>query len=109
MTEDDLKAFMKENAAAMKRAAIEACIAKVKQDIQWRMPDVVQVAVNEFMAEEIAPAVVAALNSERDGIVAATTRAAAEIGDQLAKQMAKTALENLSGYRAKSIIAEIFK
>lgn len=109
MTENDLAAFMKENAAAMKQAAIDACIAKVKQDIQWRMPDVVQDAVNEFMADEIAPAVVAALKSEKDGIVAATTKAAAEIGDQLAKKMAETAMTNLTGYRAKEIIAALFK
>ena len=109
MTEEELKAFMSDNAEAMKRAAIQACIDRVKQDIQYRMPDVVQAAVNEFMKNEIAPAVVEALKSEKDGIIAATTKAAAEIGDKLAKQMAKTAMENLSGYRAKSIIADIFK
>jgi hypothetical protein len=109
MTEEDLANFLKDNAEAMKKAAIEACVDKIKRDIEWRMPDVVQKAVNDFMADEIAPAVVAALKSEKDGIIAATTKAASEIGDQLAKQMAKTAVENLSGYRAKSIIADIFK
>lgn len=109
MTEEELSNFLKDNAETMKRAAIEACIDRVKQDIQWRMPDVVQKAVNDFMADEIAPAVVAALKSEKAGIIAATTKAAAEIGDQLSKQMAKTAIENLSGYRAKDIIAAIFK
>ena len=109
MTEAELANFLKDNAAAMKQAAIDACVDKIKQDIQWRMPDVVQKAVNEFMANEIAPAVVAALKSEKDGIISATTKAAAEIGDQLSKQMAKTAIENLTGYRAKTIIADIFK
>ena len=109
MTEEELANFLKENAEAMKKAAIDACIDKIKRDIEWRMPDVVQKAVNEFMADEIAPAVVAALKSEKDGIIAATTKAAAAIGDQLSKQMAKTAVENLTGYRAKTIIADIFK
>ncbi len=109
MTEEELAGFLKDNAEAMKKAAIDACIDKVKKDIQWRMPDVVQKAVNEFMADEIAPAVVAALKSEKDGIIAAVTKSSAEIGDQLSKQMAKAAVENLSGYRAKEIIASLFK
>lgn len=109
MTEEELANFLKDNAETMKKAAIDACIERVKQDIQWRMPDVVQKSINEFMATEIAPAVVEALKSEKAGIIAATTKSASEIGDQLAKIMAKTAAENLSGYRAKEIIAAIFK
>lgn len=109
MDEKQLKDFLAENQEAMKKAATEAVLDKIKQDMQWSMPKVVQDAVNQFMVDEIAPAVVEALKSEKDGIVASACEAVAQIGDELSKVMIEKASENITGYRGGGIIKDIFQ
>lgn len=109
MDEKALKEFMAENQDAMKKAAADAILEKIKQDISWRMPDVVQTAVNEFMEDEIVPAVVKVLKSEKIGIIASAAKAASEIGDHLSKTMIENAVKNVEGYRGGDIIKKLFE
>lgn len=107
MTSDELADFMTQHTEAMKKAALDAVIEKIKQDLQWQMPAGIQKAVNDFMAEEIAPAVVAALQSQKGEIIKAAVAAATQIGDALAVKMVENATKTLSGYGAKDLISKL--
>lgn len=105
MTADELKAFLEDNSTAIKKAAQDAIIQRVQDNLRWNMPDTFSQIVNEFLKDEIAPAVKAALMDEKGAIITAMTEAASGIGDQLAKAMTKQAAETLQGYKG----ADVFK
>jgi len=107
MTEDEMKAFLDENSAAIKAAARDAMVEKVKQTMQWHMPGTFSEILNEFLKDEIAPAVKAALMDEKGAIIAAMAKATTEIGDNLAKAMAKQAAEALVGYKAQDVFKAV--
>ena len=107
MTEDEMKAFLDENSHAIKAAARDAMIERVKQTLQWQMPGTFSEILNEFLKDEIAPAVKAALMDEKGAIIAAMAKATAEIGDALAKAMAKQAAETLIGYKGSDVFKAV--
>lgn len=109
MTEDEMKDFLAEHSDRIKEAAVEAVIARVKESVRYGLPKDVQDVVDAFMKEEIAPAVSTALKSEKDGIVAAAGKAAAEIGNALAKVMVENAVKTMTGYGGGEIIKSLFR
>ena len=107
MDHAELSAFLSENADKMKAAALEAVMAKIKRDLEWNIPEGIQSAVNKFMAEEIAPAVVTALQGQKGEIVKAVVVAASQIGDALAVKMVENATKTLASYSAKELISKL--
>ena len=107
MDENDLKKYLDENQDRIKEAAVTAIMEKIKEDLRWGLPDECQVVVNTFMTEEIAPAIKDALANQKGEIVNSVIKAASQISDEIAKKMVEQAAENMSGYKAKSIIASI--
>ena len=105
MTADELKVFLDENSNAIKKAAQDAIIQRVQDNLRWNMPETFSEIVNQFLKDEIAPAVKAALMDEKGAIIAAMTEAASGIGDALAKAMVKQSAETLQGYKG----ADVFK
>ena len=108
MTEEELGEFIKLNSDRIKEAAIEACIAKIKDNVRYGLPDSVQAVVNDFMKDEVAPAVAIALKDQKAGIIKSATAGAAKIGDELSKVMVENAIKNLTGYRGGDIIKTLF-
>ena len=107
MDDKQIAEFLTENAQAMKDAAKDAIIARIKRDLEWQIPTGIQAAVNAFMTDEIAPEVVKALHGQKGEIIAAVAKAAKEIGDELAKKMVENAVKQLAGYSAKEIIGKL--
>lgn len=107
MNEAELAKFLEEHSEAMKKAATEAVLERIKRDLEWNMPPEVQKAVNTFMAEEIAPAVVKALHDQKGEIIKAAIKAASQIGDALAETMVTNATKSLASYSARDIITKL--
>ena len=107
MDDKQVAEFLAENSKAMKEAAKEAVLARIKRDLEWQIPGGIQAAVNAFMTDEIAPEVVKALHGQKGEIVSAVAKAAKEIGDELAKKMVENAVKQLSGYSAKEILGKL--
>lgn len=107
MTEEDMKAYLAEHSERIKEAAVTAIISRITESIRYGLPDTVQKVVNDFMKDEVAPAVALALQSEKNGIIAAASKGAAEIGDALAKVMVENAVKNMTGYRGGEILKKL--
>lgn len=104
MTEDELKQFLANEkdaiAAAIRAKAIEA----MTDSVRWQLPQSVTKAVGEFFEEEIVPEVKKSLADQKGPIVEAAIKAASEIGDLVAAQMVKQAVESMTGYRSGDVI-----
>ena len=104
MTEEQLLAFLQDNkddiAASVKAKAIEA----MTQDLKWRLPDAVTKAVAAFFEAEIVPEIQKHLADQKGPIVAASIKAASQIGDKVAEALVEKAVESMSGYRSGEVI-----
>lgn len=93
MDDQFYKEVLEENKDAVKRAVKEAMLESVKQKFGWGLPDALKKTVDEFLKEEILPAIRADLLENKDAIVAAATDAVrgapAEIGKALQEHLAK--------------------
>ena len=97
--------FLRDNRESILAASKAAVISKITESMKWSLPDEVQKVVADFLKTEIAPEVKIILDGEKGAIIAAVKKVAVELSDAMAKQMLKTALENLNGYRGQ----EVFK
>lgn len=94
MNDQFYKEILEENKDAVRQKVKEAMLESVAKEFQWELPKVVREAVNEFVQEEIVPAVRAELLENKDAMVQAATDmiagVPAEIGKAMQEQLAKT-------------------
>lgn len=107
MTEAEMLEVLKENSERIKAASVEAVIEKVKSDLTYQMPTEIRSAVSQFMENEIAPAVVVSLQSQKGAILKSVEVAAAQIGAALAEKMVANASKQLVGYRGGEILKKL--
>lgn len=107
MTEDEMLALVKGNADKIKDAAINAVIKKVEDDLKYHMPSEIRDAISTFMAEEVAPAVVTELQSQKGQILKAVKDAGAQIGATLQAKLVENATENLTGWKGGDILKKL--
>ena len=107
MTHEEMTIFLQENSERIKAAAVDAMIDKIRENIRWGLPSEVQDVVNKFMVDEIAPEVSKALAGEKGAILASVAKAAAEIGDGIAKAMTENAMKNIIGYRGGELLKKL--
>ena len=107
MTHEEMTIFLQENSERIKAAAADAMIDKIREDIRYGLPSEVKVVVNKFMVDEIVPEVRKALAGEKGAILASVSKAAAEIGDSLAKTMTENAMKNIVGYRGGELLKKL--
>lgn len=104
MTEEQLLKMLADEkdeiAAAVRKKAVEAMTAS----LSWQLPQSVTKAVTEFFEAEIVPEIKAHLADQKGPIVDASIKAASEIGDLVAAQMVKQAVESMTGYRSSEVI-----
>ena len=104
MTEDDLNSFLNENREDIMRSVKAKAIERITESMKYTLPSMVGETVTEFFRDEIVPEIKAHLAAEKGPIVAASIKAAAEIGDAVAKKMVETAVESMSGYRSGDVL-----
>jgi hypothetical protein len=111
MTEEDLKQFLDENAEAIKAQVKQKMIDGLLAEHRWTISGQIGEIVNEFIKEEIAPAVKAHLQSEKGPILEAAIKSASGIGDMLAQALVERAAKNISGdtYRFRDTLKGIFE
>ena len=104
MTEDDLKAFLADNAVDIQQAVKAATIKAMTQHLEWSLPNGVRDVVAKFIEDEIVPEVKAHLAAQKGPIVEAACKAASEIGDKVAVLLVEKATEAMTGYRSGDVI-----
>lgn len=111
MTEEDLKQFLDENADAIKAQVKQRMIDGLLAEHRWSISSQISEIVNEFVRDEIAPAVKAHLQSEKSEIIEAAVKSASGIGDLLAKALVERAAKNISGdsYNFRNTLKAIFE
>lgn len=107
MTEEEMKDIFEANKERMKKAALDAVIHKIGEDMKYHMPDAIRKAISEFMETEVAPSVTSALQSQKGEILKSVQVAAAEIGAALSAQMIENATKQLTGYRGGEILKKL--
>ena len=107
MTEDEMLDVLKVNSDRIKKAAADAVVEKVKEDLKYNMPDVLHNAVRTFMEEEIAPSVTQALQSQKGAILGSVNEAAGQIGQAVADQLVANASKQLTGYSGGEILKKL--
>ena len=111
MTEDDLKQFLDENAETIKAQVKQKMIDGLLAEHRWSISSQISEIVNEFVKDEIAPAVKEHLQSEKGEIITAALKSASGIGDMLAKALVERAAKNISGdtYNFRNTLKAIFE
>lgn len=111
MTEEDLKQFLEDNADAIKAQVKQKMIDGLLAEHRWSMSSQISEIVNEFVRDEIAPAVKEHLQSEKGPIIEAAIKSASGIGDLLAKSLIERAAKNLNGdsYSFRQTLKAVFE
>lgn len=104
MTEEDLKQFLEENSADIQEAVKARTIEAMTRHLEYSLPNSIRETVVEFIESEIVPEVKKHLADQKGPIVAASCKAASEIGDKVAELMVKQAVESMTGYRSGDVI-----
>ncbi len=93
LNEEFFTNVLEENKDTVRAAVRDALLEGVKRQFAWELPEAVKKAVQEFVAEEIIPAIKADLEANKDTFVTAATDmvrgAPAEIGKAMQEQLAK--------------------
>lgn len=111
MTEEDLKKFLEDNKADIQAQVRQRMIDSLLSEHRWSISSQISEIVNEFIRDEIAPAVKAHLQSEKSDILEAAVKSASGIGDLLAKALVERAAKNISGdsYSFRNTLKAIFE
>lgn len=104
MTEQELLQFMQDNKDDIVRSVKAKAIEAMTDQVRWSLSAAVQEVVNGFVAEEVIPALKAHLQEHKGPIIAATIKAASEIGDKVSEKLITTAVESMTGYRGGEVI-----
>lgn len=102
-----VQSIIEESTEAIKETAKRKIVETVSDQIGWSAREVVAAEARKFVEEEIAPEVAKYLAGERGAIVKAVQEASDEIGAALKARLVESAVETLSGYRAKNVISEL--
>ena len=93
LNEEFFTTVLEENKDAVRATVRDALLEGVKRQFAWELPDAVKKAVQEFVAEEILPAVRADLEANKEEFIEAATAMVrgvpAEIGKAMQEQLAK--------------------
>lgn len=110
MTDDDLKEFLEENRESIKAAVKAKMIDSLLAEHRWDISSEIKKAVEAFVAAEVVPEVKKYLADNKGPILQAAVAGAAEIGDTLAKAIAKQTAERLdpNGYRFRQVLKALF-
>lgn len=110
MKAEDLKEFLEENAETIKSAVRTKMIESLLADHRWEISAEISKVVEEFVSAEIVPQVKAYLADNKGPILQAAIAGAAEIGDTLAKAIAKRTAERLDpeGYQFRAVVKALF-
>lgn len=108
MNEAELKAFLEENTVEINARIRDKILERVVEEYKWNIEGEVSKAVNEWVASDIVPEVIKALDNEKGAIVTKCVGACAEIGDILAKEMIATATKNVTSYNFRYIAEKLF-
>lgn len=110
MTEDDLKEFLEENKETIKNAVRAKMIESLLANHRWEITGVISKVVEEFVSTEIVPEVKKYLADNKGPILQAAVAGAAEIGDTLAKAIAKRTAERLDpdSYQFRNVMKALF-
>lgn len=111
MTEEDLKQFLDDNAEAIKAQVKQKMIDGLLAEHRWTISSQIGEIVNEFIKDEIAPAVKEHLASEKGPILEAAIKATNGISELLAQALVEKAAKNLKGdsYNFRNTLKAIFE
>ena len=96
MTDEEIKAFLVTNRDDILAQVKKQTIDRLLESYKWSYADGVAKAVNEFIAEEIVPAVKADLQANKETYVAHAVAEAKSVGDALVKALAQHMVKTLS-------------
>lgn len=109
MTEDGLREFLDANKDSIQDAVKKATIERLIADHKWDISDATGKVVRKFLDDEIMPAVREELASQKNAIIAAAIKSVAQISDDLAQGLIKSAAKNVGDdWRRKEIVKAIF-
>lgn len=110
LTEEQQASIISEAMESIKTAVIERATNQASYTAKNAIQASVTKIVSEFIQEEIAPDIVAALVASKETIITAAVVSAESMATQLAKAMTDKFAENVaSSYNRDKIIAALFK
>ena len=109
MTEEDLKAFLESNKAAIQKQVQERMVERLLAEHRWDISDAISKVVTEFVATEIVPGVKLHLQDQKGAIMAAAITASTEIANKMAEAMVTRAAANIAkDYSFREVMKGIF-
>jgi creatinine amidohydrolase/Fe(II)-dependent formamide hydrolase-like protein len=109
--ENEINEFMLNPAhrERLMNAAMDTMQEQIKQQFQWKLPDIISAECNEFLKEHVAPEIRNHLIKNKGMIVNAAKKAADEIGNKIAESMIERATKKLeNAYSASQIVKSVF-
>ena len=104
MTEEQLLAFLEDSKAEIAASVKDRAIDAMTRSLEYQLPQSVTKAVADFFEAEIVPEIQKHLADQKGPIVAASIKAASQIGDRVAEALVEKAVESMSGYRSGEVI-----
>ena len=108
--QDFFTSVLESNKAAVQAAVRDAMMDGIKRQFEWEIPATLKKAVDEFITEEVMPAVRAELTANKDVFVNAATEmvklAPAEIGKAMQGHLAKNLTNS---WQVRKIIEACFQ
>lgn len=104
MTEEQLLAFLEDSKAEIAASVKDRAIAAMTRSLEYQLPHSVTKAVADFFEAEIVPEIQKHLADQKGPIVAASIKAASQIGDKVAEALVEKAVESMSSYRSGEVI-----
>lgn len=109
MDEKFYKEILEENKESVKQKVREAMLASVQRQFEWELPNAIKDEVNQFIKEEIAPAIREKLSEDKDAMIQAATDMISGIPIELGKAMQANISEKLTdSWKLRKITDALF-
>jgi Mg/Co/Ni transporter MgtE len=109
-TEEQQQEILNEALQSAKEKIVEQATSKLSYEIEWAVKSTVSNIVDEWARDELKPALVERLSSEKSQIIEAAMEAGQEIAVVLTKSLVTAASENLSDrYKRGKVLEDLFR
>jgi predicted transcriptional regulator len=108
-TQEELKKVLEDTKVQIQSQMVEQAKESIMTRIKWSIETSADVVVKKFFDEEIAPILIASLQTHKDTLQKCAVESAVAICKGLCNSMVTEATKNISGsYRVSEIIKKIF-